>query len=430
MKILVLSQHWYPENGVHQRRWTWLSELLIEAGHEVAVICPPAHDQRKIGFLSWLRSISSLRKNVGFGPAGERIIRCLYLPAGRSLVLRACNQGVVAGGMLLARFQNVRYFRDFQPDLVIGTVPAIPTALVTPMVATLFKTPYVIDLRDAWPDLLVARDEWNDGTGLEAGHANRIGALPMRLVSILLTMMMNFSYRHSRGMIVTSQDLADDLQAKASRSGRELIITTIRNVFPPKTTYQAHITPEAQPGVLNVLYAGTLGRAQKLGNALDAVKLAAERGVRVNLRFVGAGVARDELLRKITEEGVTAEIHGRLPAQQLREHYDWADTALVHLTNWEPLKRAIPSKTYELMASGIHITGVLDGEAADLIKELDGGHVVAPEDPEALASLWVELARHRDRLEVSQAGKEWVEWQRDEETPRLLFDFLKKIGFE
>ncbi|AIK86859.1 glycosyltransferase family 4 protein [Corynebacterium glutamicum] len=430
MKILVLSQHWHPENGVHQRRWTWLSELLIEAGHEVTVTCPPAHDQRKIGLLSWLRSMGSLRKTVEFGPAGERIIRCLYLPAGTSLVLRAFNQGVVAGGMLLARLQNVKYFRNFKPDLVIGTVPAIPTALVTPTVAALFRSPYIIDLRDAWPDLLVARDKWNEGTGLKAGYASQIGALPMRVVSILLTRMMHFSYRHARGMIVTSQDLADDLQAKASRRGRELIITTIRNVFPPKTTYQACISPEGQPGVLNVLYAGTLGRAQKLGNALDAVKLAAERGVKVNLRFVGAGVARDELLRKITEEGITAEIHGRLPAQQLLKHYDWADTALVHLTNWEPLKRAIPSKTYELMASSIHITGVLDGEAADLIRELDGGHVVAPEDPEALASLWVELARHRELLQVSQSGKEWVERQRDEGTPRALFDFLKKIGFE
>lgn len=182
--------------------------------------------------------------------------------------------------------------------------------------------------------------------------------------------------------------------------------------------------------MLNVLYAGTLGRAQKLGNALEAVKIAAERGVRVNLRLVGAGVARDELLRKITEERITAEVHGRVPAQDLRDHYDWADTALVHLTDWEPLERAIPSKTYELMASGIHITGVVGGETADLITDLGGGHVVQPEDPEALAALWVDLATNRGRLTVSEEGQKWVKEQRDQEVPRALFEFLDRIGIE
>lgn len=428
MKILVLSQHWHPENGVHQRRWTWLSELLIEAGHEVTVICPPPHDQRKISVRSWLRSTRAQRKTVEMGPSGERVIRCFYLPAGKSLLLRALNQGAIAGGMFFSQFQNLKFFRDFKPDLVIGTVPAIPTALMTPVIAKCFRSPYVIDLRDAWPDLLVARDEWNDGTGLKSGLVSRLGAVPMRLLSVVLTRMMYFSYRHARGMIVTSQDLAENLQAKVAGRGSQLIITTIRNVFPPQTTHRAGTSPEGESGVLNVLYAGTLGRAQKLSNALDAVKLAREQGVQINLRFVGAGVSRDELLRKITDEEITAEIHGRVPAQELREHYDWADTALVHLTNWEPLKRAIPSKTYELMASGIHITGVLDGEAADLITELGSGHVVAPEDPEALASLWVALARNRNQLIVAPAGKEWVEQQRNQEVPRALFSFLNKIG--
>lgn len=430
MKVLVLSQHWHPENGVHQRRWTWLSELLIDAGHEVTVICPPAHEQRKIGFIPWLRSLSSFRNKAEFGPSGERIIRCFYLPAGRSLVSRACNQGVVAGGMLAARFQNLKFFRSFKPDLVIGTVPSIPTALVTPIASVLFKSPYVIDLRDAWPDLLVAGDEWDDGTGLKKSLLNRFGAIPMKIVSFILTRMMYFSYRHAKGMIVTSKDLAEDLQQKAAARDRKLVITTIRNVFPPKTSYSSRNGHDHDSETLNVLYAGTLGRAQKLGNALDAVKIAAEQGVNVSLRFVGAGVAREELLRKISAEGITAEIHGRVPAQKLREHYEWANTALVHLTDWEPLKRAIPSKTYELMASEMHITGVLDGEAAELITSLGAGHVVPPEDPEELAALWVKLAQDRELLSVTPAGKEWVERQRNEEMPNALFGFLKEIGFE
>lgn len=430
MKILVLSQHWFPENGVHQRRWSWLSELLIEAGHEVMVISPPPHYQRKIDFRTWAKSLLSPGVTLETGPSGEKIYRSVYLPAGRSLVVRALNQGVVAAGMLAAVIGKNRPVRRFQPDLVIGTVPAIPTSIVTPVVAKLLKSPYLIDLRDAWPDLLAERKEWNEGTGLKSSKLGSLASVPMKLLSALLTRLMNIAYERSKGMIVTSEHLADALKERFGAKNEHIEIVTIRNVFPPKTSYDARKIKNGANGTLNVLYAGTLGRAQKLSNALDAAKIAEVRGVKVNLRFVGAGVAKEELLRKIKKEKISASVYGHVQAHELRDHYDWADTALVHLTDWEPLERAIPSKTYELMASGIHITGVVGGETADLITDLGGGHVVPPEDPEALAALWVDLATNRGRLTVSEEGQKWVKEQRDQEVPRALFEFLDRIGIE
>lgn len=50
MRILVVSQYWYPDNGIPQHRWAWLSRTLTEAGHTVNVVCPhPTAGDRAVG---------------------------------------------------------------------------------------------------------------------------------------------------------------------------------------------------------------------------------------------------------------------------------------------------------------------------------------------------------------------------------------------
>ncbi|BAF53399.1 hypothetical protein cgR_0435 [Corynebacterium glutamicum R] len=82
------------------------------------------------------------------------------------------------------------------------------------------------------------------------------------------------------------------------------------------------------------------------------------------------------------------------------------------------------------MANGIHITGVVKGETASLIKELNCGVVVDPEDPEALALSWKRLLNDRSQLQVSDTAREWVVTQRDEVVPQELYAFLSKLGIE
>ncbi|BFL74977.1 hypothetical protein M7M4_17290 [Corynebacterium pseudogenitalium] len=124
---------------------------------------------------------------------------------------------------------------------------------------------------------------------------------------------------------------------------------------------------------------------------------------------------------------VHAEFYFRRPADALDEHYEWADTALVHLTDWEPLERAVPSKTYELMSSGLHISGVVAGEAAEIIESCNAGEVVPPEKPEELAGLWVRLAKDPGQLRVGSLGREWVEKERTKIAPEKLHSFIHHV---
>ena len=126
--------------------------------------------------------------------------------------------------------------------------------------------------------------------------------------------------------------------------------------------------------------------------------------------------------------GVHLELEHQKSLEELDYYYQWADTALVHLTDWESLRSAIPSKTYELMENKIHISGVVQGEPATLIQELEAGDVIPPNDPEALARLWVKLAQDRSLLDMGDRAQLWVRDQREEVAPHCFLKLLEQIA--
>lgn len=433
MKILILSQYWAPENGVPQRRWAWLSGLLEEHGHQVTVIAPPPHYDRKISLSSWLKKLVLDGLNYEeVGSSGELILRSPFLPAGKSLTARALNQAFVGFGVLTRVVCRTGSLKGYRPDLVIGTVPAIPISLVVWFVGKFYRRPYIVDLRDAWPDLLEQSDSWNSGMGKPSLRQRLLSRGPLQLVSWTTKHAMNHSLRNARAIIATSERLAQNLRDRPEirHSSKASEIVTIRNVFPPQTEIVPKQVSAIAVNSLRILYAGTIGRAQNLGNALEAVRIAKSSGLDIQIRIVGSGAEKQELRKLSDVLGDAVSFEPSRPADELENYYAWADSALVHLADWEPLERTVPSKVYELLTTGIHISAVVRGETAKLITSLNAGHVVEPNEPKALAALWTELAKNRDQLTTSNEGREWVLNQRGVVVPETLDRLIETIRGE
>ena len=430
LKILVISQNWAPENGVLQRRWTWLTSLLEGAGHEVTVIAPPPHYVRNM-------TPSNLFRNASFktvvekrsGETTETIVRTGYFPSGKSLTRKILNQGALAGAAIWVLASKPGPLKRFKPDLIIGTVPALPTAVVTYFASKRFGTPYVIDLRDAWPDLIRESDRWNSSLGNPSMREKILRHGPLQFLGLATTVAINFTLKNADGIFVTSEKLGAALRRKfpdrvgQSRSSVELI----RNVFPPQVAGFQKQHREGPLTELRVLYAGTLGRAQNLANAVEAVHIARERGLDVRIRFIGAGAARQELVRSARSHKINAEFSSKIEPEDLIEHYEWADTALVHLTDWSSLEQAVPSKTSELMNIGLHISAVVSGETKELVDGLAAGHTVPPESPEQLADLWQNLAENPSQLKVPSTGAQWVREERSSVAPKALLEVVERF---
>ncbi|QPK82780.1 glycosyltransferase [Corynebacterium qintianiae] len=222
---------------------------------------------------------------------------------------------------------------------------------------------------------------------------------------------------------MTSEDFKRHLEKRFSGSTEKPSppIFTVRNVFPMESSITFSERREGDRGSLKVLYAGTIGRAQNLANSIEAAALAIDQGADVRLRFVGNGAGKDDLTRAAKIFNVPIELADRVSYKELSSHYQWADTALVHLTDWPALRMTVPSKTYELMESGIHITGVVDGETKGLIEALGAGVTVSPENPEQLAVMFLDLF---SRTQLSKPDKKAAEWVRSQREVTARQNFL------
>lgn len=429
MRIVIFSQYWLPENGVPQRRWKWLAEVIKERGHELLVVAPPPHYARKVSLSCWIRQ-GGYRSSrfLEEGECGEKVLRTGYFPAGRSLTQRVLNQSAVALAGLFTLLVRRDILKEFSPDLVIGTVPALPTALVAAVASKALEIPYVLDLRDAWPELLHNWEKWNDDLGEPSFRERLLAFGPAQLVTLGVELVLIRCFRGAQGILTTSSRLGDSLVDKGyvqSDSQTE----AVRNVFPTESDWKPS-SRKKKKGELKILYAGTIGRAQQLSNALRAVEILKGRGVSVSMRIIGEGAAKENLMNHVEAQSLPVAFFPRVTADALSEHYAWADTALVHLADWEPLSMAIPSKTYELMEQKIHISGVVEGEAAELIEQTQAGIVVHPNRPEDLANAWDELAASTEVPKGSDRASVWVKDERKRRSPVVFFELLERaIGW-
>ena len=428
MRVQLITQYWWPHDGVPHRRWSWITESLVENGHEVTVVTPVAGKERGWkGLRRFFRGLFNRRMFVAeIGPHGESIFRVPASKHSHSLIKRALNQGMVALSSLvtvLVIWRNAS--SGTKPHLIVGTVPALPTAVATWLASRITHIPYIIDLRDAWPQLLEEASRWDEARGGSSMPKNVVLQSAIGIVTGLIESLMYRIYREAAGVVLTAETLGKNLVDDGVLKESDLYI--LRNVYPtPLRTKANNPSLEVSKKSLKVVYAGKVGRAQDLNTVLKAISLAAERGYSIQLRVRGTGAGLQEAHDLADRLGVSVDFGEMVARQALQEDFDWADTALVHLRNWPALQQAVPSKTFELMRQKIHITGVAAGETADLIEALGAGHAVVPGDFHGLAELWAHLTENPEELRVSDRAQQWVSSTAKKELEQFPA-FLEKV---
>lgn len=387
MRVLLLTHYFSPENGAPQRRWSELIQRFVRSGHTVDVIAPPPH--YPTGKLDPDAPASSRAGSVVVGPHGGTVRRVSYLRHNASVVSRTLDHVWVARASIAEATRLARRGL-MSPDVVIATAPGLPTLIAGRVVARRFGVPFVAEMRDAWPDLVSHTPGLAAGKGVIARVKQRVHEAVTAL------------QRDAAIVVTTTESFADVLRQRGVdpvhviRNGTSLE----RYAVIPQTTHDHD--------ELRVLYMGTIGRSQGLETVIRATALAQAQGVPVVTRIVGYGADVPRLRALNAAIGSPVQLLDRVRPNEVFGHYDWADTTVVSLRDWEPFQWTVPSKLYELMATGKHITAIVDGEAASLVRESNSGDVVAPGDVEAIATLWDRLASDRALVATRGGGRAWV----------------------
>lgn len=388
---MLLTHSYWPENSPPQRRWSSLTREFQAAGWQLDVVAPVAH--YPFGRRSLDRAKAGTPFRAQTGRYGERILRVPYLRHRSTKQAARLIDQIFSAAMSIPAGLIWR-----RPDAVIVTAPSLPSLVAGFVVAKARRIPLVVEMRDAWPDL--ARD-----ARLVKGNVKSVVERVVEAIQFRADL-----------VVAVTQGFAETLRCRGVKN-----VATISNGLDVEKV-PTFTAPAKDRDVLEVLYLGNHGQSQRLDTVIRASALV---GPSMHLHMVGHGTHRPELIKLATELNAPVTFHDSLQGQAVLDRYESADTCIVSLRDdWKSFEATVPSKTYEVLAIGRHITAVVRGEAARIVNDADAGDVV-PWKAEAIAALWRELAADRSRLDAGSSGREWVTEHAN--YPRLAAKYMKVL---
>jgi colanic acid biosynthesis glycosyl transferase WcaI len=391
MRILYVSQYFPPEMGAPAARVHELSRHWVAAGHQVTVLTGfPNHPTGVMppDYRRWWRR-GTMREKVD----GIDVVRTWLYPAPnrrpweRILNYTSFFASASARGLALPR-----------PDVVIATSPQLLVGLTGWWLARMKRCPFVFEVRDLWPESLVASGVGQDTSGL------------VRALRGLAA----FLYRRATRIVVVTEPFKAELTSRWKIPGAR--IDVIENgvetdQFAPPADREALRQRLGLDGSFVAAYIGTLGQAHGLQTVLRAAERVRATGPR-NVLFLLVGEGADkERLHEIAARAGLGNV--RFMDQQPRELVpcliNAADVCLVLLRRASVFRTVLPSKMLEFMACGRPVVLGVDGYARTVLERADAGVFVEPENDEALAAAIARLARDPERCaKLGENGRRFV----------------------
>lgn len=389
LSVLFVSQYFPPETGAAPTRLDALTKRWAKAGHDVTVLTSaPDYPEGEVydGYENeWLHQ-------------EERNGVTVYM----TKTFPASNDGFVRRGLKFLWFMLVSIVAGLlvaKPDVVIATSPQPFTGIAGWVVARLRQAKFVFEIRDLWPESIVA--------------ASDFGNKPLL---VALDHLVTFIYLRADRITVVSEGFTPTL---VSEGIDEEDVWFHPNGVEPEFFKRADgewrlesDLREALEDRFVVSYVGTLGRAHGLSAVIEAAERIQHAADYENVLFVfvGYGAKAEALERMKTQRGLENVLFvGRRPKSDVPDVLDLSDVSLVHLKDRDIFRTAIPSKMFEAMASGTPIALGVRGEAERIVEDGDVGLVFEPENPDELADVVTTLYDNANRHEqFTENGPEYV----------------------
>ncbi len=362
MRILYVSHYFPPETNAPAVRVSGLAKLWAHAGHEVHVLTGFPNHPTGIVHPEYRRALRSgfLRED------------CDGVSVHRTWIFPAANAGKVKRSINYASFMAsaaiTGSLRLPRPDVIIATSPQLLCAAAGAILARRFGVPLVMEVRDLWPQSLVAVGAAGKGSPLVRGLerlARRLYVAASHIVTVTAP---------QRSAIV-------EFGMPAER------VSVIPNGIDDEFLATSDSLPQPQDnGRFVVTYLGTIGMAHHLETLLGAAS-ALKDDPSFQFRIVGEGARRSALEAMAREAGLhNVEFTGERPRSEVPRWIAESGACAVLLRNTEVFRTVVPSKMLEMMAVGRPIVLGVTGEARRLLESAGAGIAIAPESVDDLVA--------------------------------------------
>lgn len=386
MRVLLVTQYFFPETGATSNRLLSLAKGLQAAGHEVAVVAEkPNHPEGVIrsdyrdGFFTerCYEGVPVIYTWVYTRPQKDFKTRLLFY----------------LSFMLTAILGSRRAQGPF--DVVLASSPPLFVGVAGWVAAWLKNARFVFDVRDLWPDVAVA-----------------MGALDNPALIRAARFLERFLYKQADGVTAVTDSFCQHIEAltRSEKPLARVMNGTVPEVFQQEEAGRRLRSELDLDDAFVVAYAGNHGEAQGLAHVLGAAAHLQKGASGVHFLMVGSGPVKRELIEKAQQQGLTnVQFRARVPLKEAGAHMAAADALLVPLARHEIYQQFIPSKLFDSMAAGRPVLLSVSGEARTILEEAGGGRYYPAEDGPALAEQILWLRDHPEACrEMGRRGQDYA----------------------
>lgn len=285
---------------------------------------------------------------------------------------------------------TLRGLRAGRVDAVYGSSPHLLAALAAWVLSVLKRAPFILEVRDLWPKVLVDMNHLSESSPIYRG----------------LTVLESFLYARARTIVVMAEGSRTELVSRGVPADK---IVYIPNGADPEdfvpSAPRAELRDKYGFDKVTAVYAGAHGPA----NGLDLLLDGAESAPDVDVVLVGGGVLKDALRATSERRNLNnVRFMEPIPKDEIPDLLSAADIGLHVLADVELFRTAVsPNKVFDYMAAGLPTLTNCPGLVSELVTEAGAGVTV---EPDGLGHGMRELAdlSGSQREALGASGKVWI----------------------
>jgi len=389
MKVLVVSQHFWPENF----RVNDLVIGLKERGHDVTVLTGlPNYPLGDI--YSEYKEDKSKYKAFH----GVKVHRVPVIPRkqGRAINLILNFLSFAFIGLIMAPWKLRG--EKFDSIFVFGNSP-LTAALPALFISKIKKAPICLWVMDLWPDTLVSMGV------VKAGFQEK---LARKFVSYI--------YNSCALVLGQSHSFVDSI--KPMTKSQVDYFPSWSDVTGAGDEFNFELGDK-----FNIVFAGNIGEAQDFPNIIRAAHIIKNENSDVRFVIVGDGRAASSVRNEIAQKQLSEQmlLLGQYPVEQMNSLFSKADALLVTLKPDPAFSKTIPGKVQAYLAAGKPIISMMDGEVFSVISAAKAGLAVEAGDFSGLA---------RSALALSKSTKEELNQYSESARSFYMKEFDRRVLME
>lgn len=373
MRIVYIHQHFVTSQGTSGTRSYDVSRHLLQMGHRVTVICG-LHEQ------SGLPPMSPWKLLQTFDIGGVKVVVCkAYYSNKQNVPARLWSF------LKFAFLATLACVRERSVDLIFATSTPLTVGIPARCGAAVKRIPYVFEVRDLWPEDLLAAGRMKPG-----------------LQAKVWEWLESFSYKKARKILVVSEGFHKRLLERGLPPEK---LQTI--LLGADARYYADARPDTKflerhglAGKTIAVYAGAHGDANGLIQVIDAAEHLRDRPD-IAIALIGDGKVKPQLKEAIAERKLeNVHMLDPVPKHELPGVLIGCHIGLMILKQIVRPRWVTPNKIFDYMFAGLATIVNFAGTTAELVEAEGVGVASEPGSAEDLAAKIRYFADHPQEREA------------------------------